>query len=669
MARFTFTPNGFYNSNPSWTTQDGVYTYVIRWNGVDYWEWTNWPYGGEPRNYTSPPAFPINGWALYNGTLTTEFNFTLGQCETPTPTPTITQTNTPTLTQTNTPGLSPSATQTNTPTTTQTPTNTQTATNTPTNTNTQTPTNTVSPTRTASQTPTNTRTMTNTPSRTAKETPLPTRTPTQTPTNTATQTPTNTTTITKSVTPTTTKTPTNTNTPTMTSTSPLNRIFYVSSGGSDSNTVAQAQSTSTPWKTFIGVNANMSSFQPGDQILFKRGEIFEDRKLIVTRSGIAGRPITFGAYGTGENPIFTYTFLPVTSPTFVANVLVQVQGRSYINFENLKFTDLSEPSVNTATTVSYCIKAESGSGFININNCEFSYVGIGLNCVANNCNFTNSFFTQGRMIRNTPIIVNPDDDFGGNPVVLVGSNNIVTGNTFTECWAQSYDYGRDGGAVEFFGVSSSRSVNNNLVAYNTFYHTNGWAEFGAEKILSGDSTAYNNKFYYNKIINCGGMYAHWQNPQPNGTTFSIKMSGTEFYNNILVINESDWRGTPIFDLRTNYPWSDVMLVKNNIFYVSGVTGETVYDSTLSGTALVHENNIYNLATGVTFSVSSSIPIDSSELRTTTVQWRSITGDSLNWDYRLLAGASAINFGTDVGLTRDFSGNTVTVPPDAGILEF
>ena len=165
------------------------------------------------------------------------------------------------------------------------------------------------------------------------------------------------------------------------------------------------------------------------------------------------------------------------------------------------------------------------------------------------------------------------------------------------------------------------------------------------------------------------MYAHWQNPQPTGNTFSIKMSGTEFYNNILVINESDWRGTPIFDLRTNYPWSDVMLVKNNIFYVSGVTGETIYDSTLAGTALVHTNNIYNLATGVTFSGSNSIPIDSSELRTTTVQWRSITGDSFNWDYRLLAGASAINFGVDVGLTTDFSGNTVTNPPDAGILEF
>ena len=147
------------------------------------------------------------------------------------------------------------------------------------------------------------------------------------------------------------------------------------------------------------------------------------------------------------------------------------------------------------------------------------------------------------------------------------------------------------------------------------------------------------------------------------------MSGTEFYNNILVINESDWRGSPIFDLRTNYPWPNVMLVKNNIFYVSGVTGESIYDSPLAGTALVHENNIYNLATGVTFSVSDSIPINSSELRTTTVQWRNITGDSFNWDYRLLTGAAAINFGTNVGLTLDFSGNTVTIPPDAGILEF
>jgi hypothetical protein len=668
MTRLTFTPNGFYNGNPSWTTVDGVYTYVIRWNGVDYWQWTGWPYGGEPRNYNPPPIFPTVGWELYDGTLTTEFNFSVGQCNTPTPTPTLTQTPTTTPIATETPGL----TRSQTPTLTQTPTNTTTSTLTPTNTQTPTNTNTVTQTRTASQTPTNTLTPTNTPSRTAKETPLPTQTSTTTPTNTATQTPTNT--ITNTPTNTTTQTPTNTVTvtrsvtptttltPTVTSTSPLNRIFYVSSGGSDSNTVAQAQSTATPWRTFAGVNANMSAFQPGDSILFKRGETFTDRTLTIGKSGISGRPITFGAYGTGDKPIFTFTF------SGTSNNVVSITNRSYLNFENWNITDPLQPDVSGQTNVARGI-ALNGASYINVSNLDFSYIGIGMNCVGNNCSMTNCYYTQGRMVRNTPRDVNPDDDFGGNPIVLVGSDNQVLNNLFTECWAQSFDYGRDGGAVEFFGVSSSRSVNNNLIAYNTFYHTNGWAEFGAEKALSGDSTAYDNKFYYNKIINCGGMYAHWQNPQPTGNTFSIKMSGTEFYNNILVINESDWRGTPIFDLRTNYPWSDVMLVKNNIFYVSGVTGETIYDSTLAGTALVHTNNIYNLATGVTFSVSNSIPIDSSELRTTTVQWRSITGDSFNWDYRLLAGASAINFGVDVGLTRDFSGNTVTNPPDAGILEF
>ena len=73
--------------------------------------------------------------------------------------------------------------------------------------------------------------------------------------------------------------------------------YYVSNSGSDSNS---GTSTSLPWKTLDKVNS--SSFKPGDQMLFKRGDEWTGT-ISVTSSGSNSGSIVYGAYGTGENPI------------------------------------------------------------------------------------------------------------------------------------------------------------------------------------------------------------------------------------------------------------------------------------------------------------------------------------------------------------------------------
>lgn len=77
--------------------------------------------------------------------------------------------------------------------------------------------------------------------------------------------------------------------------------YYVSSSGSDS---ANGLSESAPWRTIGKVNSMFSSFNPGDKILFRRGDTFFGT-LKITKSGINGNPITIGAYGTGSNPVIT----------------------------------------------------------------------------------------------------------------------------------------------------------------------------------------------------------------------------------------------------------------------------------------------------------------------------------------------------------------------------
>jgi len=73
--------------------------------------------------------------------------------------------------------------------------------------------------------------------------------------------------------------------------------YYVDrSGGSDLN---NGGSQAAPWQTITKVNSILLS--PGDNVYFKRGEVWEE-KLIISSSGIKGSPVTFGAYGTGNNP-------------------------------------------------------------------------------------------------------------------------------------------------------------------------------------------------------------------------------------------------------------------------------------------------------------------------------------------------------------------------------
>ncbi len=74
--------------------------------------------------------------------------------------------------------------------------------------------------------------------------------------------------------------------------------------GDDTRTSAEAQSASTPWKSTSKLNTFFSSLQPGDSVLFKRGETFYG-SITISKSGIKGSPIVIGAYGTGNRPVIT----------------------------------------------------------------------------------------------------------------------------------------------------------------------------------------------------------------------------------------------------------------------------------------------------------------------------------------------------------------------------
>ncbi len=108
--------------------------------------------------------------------------------------------------------------------------------------------------------------------------------------------------------------------------------YYVSSRtGNDLNN----GSISAPWQTIAHVNGQ--TFQPGDSILFKRGDVWNE-SLAPVSSGSEGNPITFDAYGTGAAPNLTgYYAVPSTA-------WAQVTGNAW-----------KAPLPTTYTTVNFCL--------------------------------------------------------------------------------------------------------------------------------------------------------------------------------------------------------------------------------------------------------------------------------------------------------------------------
>ncbi len=117
--------------------------------------------------------------------------------------------------------------------------------------------------------------------------------------------------------------------------------YYVAPSGEDS---AAGTALSTPWRSLKKIRN--FPFQPGDQVLFQRGATWQG-VLIVQRSGAAGAPIAYGAFGDGAAPIIHGTkdhaarilktaHIEIRDLHFTgaARIAVQVRGARHLLIEN-----------------------------------------------------------------------------------------------------------------------------------------------------------------------------------------------------------------------------------------------------------------------------------------------------------------------------------------------
>lgn len=80
--------------------------------------------------------------------------------------------------------------------------------------------------------------------------------------------------------------------------------YFSSSIGDDNRTAIQARNPATPWQTLSKLNSFFENILPGDSILLKRGDTFCGT-LIVSKSGMADKPIVISAYGNGSKPVIS----------------------------------------------------------------------------------------------------------------------------------------------------------------------------------------------------------------------------------------------------------------------------------------------------------------------------------------------------------------------------
>lgn len=397
-----------------------------------------------------------------------------------------------------------------------------------------------------------------------------------------------------------------------------------------------------PWKTISEVNNGTLNLSPGDTIFFKRGQVYNGR-LNINKSGTSGAPIVYTNYGSGELPEFNNSISDI----------VYIYNKQYIVIDGIKIIDrsISETDHTVQAKISYAITLDN-SPFCTISNCDISRVGVGIavQSGSNNTTITNNYIHNMRMVRNTPISINPDDDYGANPMVIGSSNNTINSNRFEECWALSYDYGYDGGAVEFFGAA----MNNNKVMYNTAINCNGFLEIGSH--VNGQ--AENNLVAYNKIINCGiiGVYQ-------NGSTFSVTVNNLQYYNNTIIETKKQFSQPTVLFWMAGSGSPGMVIVKNNIFWLS--SGVNIVNSKFSNGQMIHTNNIYRMTSG-----TPGFPLHNTELLSNSIAlFLNTTGDAINWDVTPLPTSPSINFGTPVGLSNDFKGELIKDNPDAGSIEY
>jgi len=453
-------------------------------------------------------------------------------------------------------------------------------------------------------------------------------------------------------------------------------VYYIDAQNGDKNN--DGKSESEAFKTTEQLEG--ISFQPGDQILFKRNQ-YHFGEFQIESSGTLTQPIYIAAYGIGDMPIVKAgtkkdaitLFLRNANYITVQNLNIQggahailLDGSNYITIEGCRIGEQSEAGIRatgryTNSTgsnygiVRYCLIYSGLSG--NLGDLKGTD-GIQLMDGASGWHiYSNEFKAWAHSAMSIkPLYSN-----------LNSNDNIIENNLF-ECgdidYMRALDIaGPEGRAsnnlfrnntIRNQSVTSHVHGNGNTVAYNLFVGLNDTEESTQPwaidmHIFNGNSggvdrteyVCHHNKIYnnlfYNYTIGTGAMIM----TSNNGTTYALhdnELINNIFYNCGTAI-QIDEEPTAI-------------TVKNNLFYSAAGNASFIYHgsaTTLSEFELYSGNNNHTFLNNIEANPSFI--------------------NSALGDFHLQLGSPAIDAGVNVGLASDFAGNLVTGITEIGPFQY
>ncbi len=472
--------------------------------------------------------------------------------------------------------------------------------------------------------------------------------------------------------------------------------YYIDArGGEDSNS---GTSENAPWKTIAKINRWL--FHPGDNILFKRGATWRE-KLIPPSSGIAGKFITFGDYGTGHKPVVKGSDLitmwskvdgaPELRMTIMhikpcvvwednkalkichsMSAVKDSPGSFYWNAGKLYIRATSGCPGTNEKTYEAAQRTDScrieNKNYLVIKNLDFfqsgNKGGVGLRIVndsnhiiISHCDFSqatdqhlaiwgdlpsNGHYTiSGCTFERSGLRHNPGSG-SAIDVFSTGSNDItVTGeyNTFTHVGENRAAPYLDHGIY----FKSGRL----LWRYNC--HNDGGIFSGACVKISG--TAKNGcKIYYN-------IFFAGRGSQPWGI-LSEAGSGHKIYNNVFYnVDIGIWQsGRNVPDAAGGYG----IIIKNNVFH----TAKKFFIRAAVATGLVSDYNVYFNGPANPFQWGKNYYSFAKWKEKSGQDDHSVVADPefvqpVSGNFRLRDGSPCIKSGINVGLTRDFNKMTVS----------
>lgn len=451
--------------------------------------------------------------------------------------------------------------------------------------------------------------------------------------------------------------------------------YFVSAGGSNSNSGLDA---SHSWQTLakVATMSNAGSIHAGDRILLNCGDQFIGGAEIQSifgghaLSGTLANPITITSYGSGAKPLMLYPTGGALTPE--NRIFLKLVGVNYWIIDGLNFSDLNSSNdhvagANLGVPIYLGSFGDATTNNCTVKNCDVTLCGMGVVVIGDNNTITNCNMSNFKNLKSTPNVGGNTafEDYGANPFTLIWANNTtITNNIVSGGWAESMDFGYNGGFCEIIGQCS-----NNKIMYNSIVDCNGLSEYG-----QGGNSA-NNLYAYNILIDCGAMF--WINSDCQATNIQYFNNTNVETNNSRFAQGSANAGAGVVSAEAlshlnvdqnsfDYSGSSqtagtVFNLKNNIFNISN----PLKICRSSQTKLAHDYNIFKLSGGSNFSIG----LNTHDLSTSATLFTNTTdGNAANWDLTLSDNSPAIDAGVSVSLFVDYLGAAIVGAPDIGALE-